>query len=147
MAVLFAISIIATLANIGFDIYLQIKGCEGIFPSIRSNVDEVERIRNDLAKRSERMNQEYVASQNILEYTRSANLANLGIMGEVRRIMTITNEIMEALSPEDVIRFLNKSYDLKVTQKHCNKIFFYIGICLILECINGGWGLEKEERG
>lgn len=121
-AVLFAASIIAMLANIGFDIYLQIEGCAGIFPSIKDDVDEFERIRKDLLRRSREMNVHYTQSKNIMEYTKAANFANMGIMLEVNRIMSVTNDIMEALSPQDVNRFINKSYELKVHRS----LFFYI---------------------
>ena len=52
VAILVGASIVASLANLGFDIYLHIKGCCGVYPSACRYRDEFERLKKGLTAKS-----------------------------------------------------------------------------------------------
>lgn len=52
VAILIGASIAASLANLGFDIYLHIKGCCGVYPSACRYRDEFERRKKSLTTKS-----------------------------------------------------------------------------------------------
>jgi hypothetical protein len=52
IAILVGASIVASLANLGFDIYLHIKGCCGVYPSACRYRDEFDRTKKTLTAKS-----------------------------------------------------------------------------------------------
>ena len=113
-AVLMGISIFLMLANIAFDIYLQIEGCCGLFPVACDYAEEFEEITDDLKMRADRMNTEYTISMNLLEYISRTNQNNGDIWVELSRILILTERVITRIDPKLMTRFNNQSMLLKV---------------------------------
>lgn len=114
--ILFAISIFAMVANLAFDIYLQVKGCCGIYPSACTYRDEFIAIRDNLRDRADWMNTNYTLSENLLEYIKQTNLNNQDIWQELNRIMILTERIIRTLDPKLLEKFDYKSAELRVSK-------------------------------
>lgn len=113
LTTLFVISVFASVANLGFDIYLSIKGCEGIFPSMKGYNKEIVDIRDKLTDLSDKSNDEYTKSQNLLEYLKTTNKQNQDIWFHVHRIMELTRMVFEELNPTLLQSFMSRSHDLR----------------------------------
>ena len=118
-AVLMGISIFLMLANIAFDIYLQIEGCCGLFPVACDYAKEFEEITDDLKIRADRMNTEYTISMNLLEYISRTNQNNGDIWVELSRILILTERVITRIDPKLLTRFNNQSMILKVRLWYC----------------------------
>lgn len=113
LAVLFAISVFATLANIGFDIYLKVKKCCGLYPDACKYERKFVALKDELKRRASEMNDHYTISKNILAYLKSTNNYNAEIWQNVKRIMVLTNEIVETLDTSIIVKYNNKSAELR----------------------------------
>jgi len=143
LAILFAISIFATLANLAFDLYLQIKGCCGIFPVACTYRDEFNVIKDDLKKRADTMNDDYTVCTNLLEYIRGVNQNNQDIWAELLRIMVLQKRIITTLDTEILNKYNNKSTELKIALEGHNRTIAMWGEAEITTDYNGVFSSVK----
>ena len=113
VAILVGASIVASLANLGFDIYLHIKGCCGVYPSACRYRDEFERTKKTLTTKSRNIDNIWTSAENTKEWVKQCNTQNRELWLEINRIANVEEELIEALSVNVIIGFQNKSTELK----------------------------------
>jgi hypothetical protein len=59
-------SIVASLANLGFDIYLHIKGCCGVYPSACRYRDEFDSLKKTLSTKSRNVDNIWTSGKKII---------------------------------------------------------------------------------
>ncbi|XP_028401255.1 uncharacterized protein LOC114524364 [Dendronephthya gigantea] len=113
VAILIGASIAASLANLGFDIYLHIKGCCGVYPSACRYRDEFDRLKKTLSTKSRKVDNMWTSAENTKEWVKQCNTQNRELWLEIDRIADVEEELVEALNINLIIAFNNKSAELK----------------------------------
>ncbi len=75
VAILVGASIVASLANLGFDIYLHIKGCCGVYPSACRYRDEFDRLKKSLSTKSRNIDNIWTSGKKSVYSLISSNLS------------------------------------------------------------------------
>jgi len=112
-AVLFGAALFASIANIAFDIALQIEGCCSLYSSACEYQDRFDADKRTITTTSGNIDRKWALAQNLLTYVQYSSARNEELSLELRRITQTYENIIETIDPEIINRYNNISNALE----------------------------------
>jgi len=112
-AILFGAALFASIANIAFDITLQVKGCCLLYPDACEYQDQFDAAKLTLDTTSGNIDAKWGLAQNLLTYVQYSSSRNEEISLELKRITQSYENILETIDPEIINKYNNISNGLK----------------------------------
>lgn len=112
-AILFGVALFASIANIAFDIYLQVEGCCSLYSDACTYQDKFDDAKESLDNTSAKIDTKWAFAQNLLTYVQYSSSRNEEISLELKRITETYENILETIDPEIINKYNNISNELK----------------------------------
>lgn len=112
-AILFGTALFVSIANIAFDVYLQIEGCCGLYPNACTYIDKFKQSQANIESLSTATDAVWANAEAKHTWVSYTNDKNSELWIQVNRIMQLSQQIVEVLDPNVVIALQEKNAELE----------------------------------